>query len=246
MQVSSHPAEMAGLSKSFMERVAFLNGGPLVKSPVPWVMLTEQHRMPPTIRTVVAELFYNTQDRQLTDAESIGKREDPPYWPQIVQLFPSLAATRILCIPTAGKETRSVGTGMHSYCNMEEVDNLMEVVSKLVKLAGVDGKEVAICTMYEGQREAIDLRIRGDKDYDEIDVKNVDGYQGREKSIVLLSLVRSNKDNDFGFTTNPNRLNVSLSRSREMLIIFANFEMMRRNGKQIFKRLYRQLPIGMK
>jgi superfamily I DNA and/or RNA helicase len=68
---------------------------------------------------------------------------------------------------------------------------------------------------------------------------NVDGYQGRENDIVVLSLVRSNTSDDIGFARVPNRLNVAISRARELLIIFGNIGMFRRHKGQLWKTFIR-------
>jgi hypothetical protein len=53
-------------------------------------------------------------------------------------------------------------------------------------------------------------------------VHTIDGYQGEENDIILLSLVRSNLRSDIGFMDNRNRLVVALSRARRGLYIFGN------------------------
>ena len=53
-------------------------------------------------------------------------------------------------------------------------------------------------------------------------VYTVDGYQGEENDVILLSLVRSNMNSDIGFLENKNRLVVALSRARRGLYIFGN------------------------
>ena len=47
-----------------------------------------------------------------------------------------------------------------------------------------------------------------------IEVSTVDSYQGREKEIIVLSLVRSNASNKTGFVQDPLRLNVAITRAK--------------------------------
>jgi len=54
------------------------------------------------------------------------------------------------------------------------------------------------------------------------DIGTVDSFQGQEKDVVILDLVRANPERNIGFTLHPNRLNVALSRAREKLIIVTN------------------------
>ena len=48
-------------------------------------------------------------------------------------------------------------------------------------------------------------------DYPELEIKSVDGFQGREKEVVILSLVRSNHKQIIGFLGEKRRLNVGVT-----------------------------------
>lgn len=63
---------------------------------------------------------------------------------------------------------------------------------------------------------------------------NVDNYQGEENDIILLSLVRSNADNNIGFLKISNRVCVALSRAREGLYIFGNSNCLLGSGLQLW------------
>ena len=62
-----------------------------------------------------------------------------------------------------------------------------------------------------------------------IEVSTVDGFQGREKEVIVLSLVRSNQDKELGFVTDFRRLNVAVTRARRSLIIIADSETMEKD-----------------
>ena len=47
----------------------------------------------------------------------------------------------------------------------------------------------------------------------------MDGFQGREKEVVVLSLVRSNEEGEVGFLAEERRLNVGMTRARRALVV---------------------------
>ena len=53
----------------------------------------------------------------------------------------------------------------------------------------------------------------------EVEVRTVDGFQGREKEVVLFSAVRANRKEKLGFLTDKRRLNVGLTRARRALLV---------------------------
>lgn len=62
-----------------------------------------------------------------------------------------------------------------------------------------------------------------------VEVSTVDGFQGREKEVIVLSLVRSNQDRELGFVTDFRRLNVAVTRARRSLVIIADSETMEKD-----------------
>ena len=55
--------------------------------------------------------------------------------------------------------------------------------------------------------------------YPELEIRSVDGFQGREKEVVILSLVRSNINKNLGFIVEKRRLNVGVTRARRQLVL---------------------------
>ena len=57
---------------------------------------------------------------------------------------------------------------------------------------------------------------------DGLEIDTVDGFQGREKEAVVISLVRSNDRGEIGFLGDTRRMNVALTRARRKLIVIGD------------------------
>ncbi len=81
--------------------------------------------------------------------------------------------------------------------------------------AGVRPEDVAVIAPYAAQVRRLRelLPVAG------LEIDSVDGFQGREKEAVVLSLVRSNTENEIGFLADVRRTNVALTRARRKLIV---------------------------
>ena len=82
--------------------------------------------------------------------------------------------------------------------------------------SGLRPEEVGVVTTYSKQVELLQLNLQ---QFPGLEVKSVDGFQGREKEAVILSLVRSNRSRQLGFLVEKRRLNVAVTRARRQLVV---------------------------
>ncbi len=105
-----------------------------------------------------------------------------------------------------------------SYENEKEAKLVEIFVKELVKM-GVKEEDIGVISPYISQVKRIKTLL---EDLEEIEVKSVDGFQGREKEVILISFVRSNKKGEIGFLKDLRRLNVALTRAKRKLIAIGN------------------------
>ena len=108
--------------------------------------------------------------------------------------------------------------GSESRENPLEVKIVVKIVDTLIK-AHAKEEWIGVISPYDDQIDLLKRRIPYN-----VEVHTVDGYQGREKEIIIISFVRSNPQGELGFLTDLRRLNVSLTRGRRKLIAVGDSE----------------------
>ncbi|XP_059049259.1 NFX1-type zinc finger-containing protein 1-like [Achroia grisella] len=107
--------------------------------------------------------------------------------------------------------------------------------------------EITILSTYTGQVSLIKEMSRKYSTIREVKVTPVDNYQGEENRIIILSLVRSNRDGNIGFLSAPNRICVALSRAKEGFYLFGNMKTLQsasNTWRSISDKLQAQNAIG--
>ena len=109
-----------------------------------------------------------------------------------------------------------------SIVNHLEARIALKVATDYMK-AGVSEKDIGIISPYADQVKLISEKT-------DIEVKTVDGFQGREKEIIIISTVRSNEYGQIGFLKDLRRLNVAITRAKRKLIIIGNSDTLKSNS----------------
>lgn len=119
----------------------------------------------------------------------------------------------------------------HGRINKQEanllLDTLENYIEKIGKQRFLDERiDVGIISPYRVQTQYTRQQIRKREAFRGlrhlISVNTVDGFQGQERDIILISLVRSNEHGQIGFLSDLRRMNVAMTRARMKLIIFGN------------------------
>jgi len=204
--VLSKEAQDAGLGVSLFER--FQSN----LSDEHNVMLTTQYRMNETIMSFPSKKFY---ENRLVADESVkhGLLKDLPGVTEV-----TLTSGPFEFVDTAGKGFQEIiEPGSKSRYNPEEAEIVCHYVDELLK-AGVPGSGIAVISPYGAQTRRLRLQLKGKG----VEVNTVDGFQGREKELIILTCVRSNLEGELGFLADLRRINVAITRAKKKLIVIGD------------------------
>lgn len=169
--------------------------------------LTHQHRMCCTVGELISNSFYSGR---LKNQRSDDER---PNW--LKRKFPK----PVVWIDTGGWHDSKQG---FSFVNKKEQEVIIELLGQLHHDSGRAQRKtsVAIIAGYAAQASAIDRRVmRGSYTSLDIEINTVDSFQGREADVCLYSVTLSNTKEYLGFLRSLERLNVALSRPKDLLVI---------------------------
>ncbi|KAL1592740.1 hypothetical protein SLS60_011156 [Paraconiothyrium brasiliense] len=132
---------------------------------------------------------------------------------------------------TEDEEIKKGGKGMSlgdSKSNEAEAALVKVHVNNLTE-AGVKAEDIAVVTPYNAQLALLSGMLK--EAYPGIELGSVDGFQGREKEAVIVSLVRSNAEGEVGFLGEKRRLNVAMTRPKRHLCVIGDSETVGRGSK---------------
>jgi ATP-dependent RNA/DNA helicase IGHMBP2 len=202
--VKSFEAGKAGLSKTLFEKC-------IQHHPQTAVMLQTQYRMHEDIMRFSATYFY--ENKLLADASVASALLEPGMSP-------------FDFIDTAGCGfTEAQDPETLSRYNEEEAQFLIRQVEKLILHVGVDqwNFSIGIITPYSAQVERLIKLAEQSEELSTlasfITINTVDAFQGQERDVIAISLVRSNEKSEVGFLGDIRRVNVAMTRARKKLIM---------------------------
>ncbi|KAK4777605.1 hypothetical protein SAY87_017792 [Trapa incisa] len=183
------------------------------KAGYPVLMLKEQYRMHPQIRSFPSREFYNNE---LEDGPDISTQTERAW--HAFRCFGPFCFFDI----HEGKESQPSGSG--SRINIDEVEFIMYMYLKLVARYPVlkSSSRLAIVSPYNYQVKLFKDRFKEifkEESNKVVDIITVDGCQGREKDVVIFSCVRASKGKSIGFVADYRRMNVAITRARSSVLV---------------------------
>ncbi|XP_062076348.1 uncharacterized protein LOC133781392 [Humulus lupulus] len=204
--VKSKVSEKAGFGRSLFERLSSQNH--------PKQLLNMQYRMHPSISMFPNSLFYRSQ---LLDAASVKmKSYERSYLPG--PMFGSYSFINII----GGREQKD-GDG-RSRKNLVEVAVIMRILQKLYQAWFKSKYELSIGIVSPYAAQVVEIQTQlgfryNEKNGFQVKVKTIDGFQGGEEDIIIMSTVRCSGSHSLDFISKPQRINVALTRARHCLWI---------------------------
>lgn len=205
--IKSNDAARAGLAKTLFEKC-------IERQPQTASMLHVQYRMHEDIMRFSSRRFYHDQliAHETVQHHTLWQHEIP-----------------VEFIDTAGcgfTETQDPET--LSRYNEEEAHLLIRQVEKLVRRGDIDAwyHTLGIITPYSAQVERLVKLAEASDELvaiaTHVTINTVDAFQGQERDIIAISLVRSNDKGEVGFLGDIRRINVALTRARKKLIVIGD------------------------
>lgn len=183
------------------------------KYPFKFQLLNTQYRMNKILMKFPNEEFYNNNLKSADIVDEIT----------INNLIDCDEKESLIFIDTSHMENNEEKhlKDSKSIINEVEANIALKIAQNYLDL-GVEVKDIGIISPYADQVKLIQEKC-------EVEVKTVDGFQGREKEIIIISNVRSNKNGNIGFLNDLRRLNVAITRAKRKLIIIGNKNTLKTN-----------------
>lgn len=220
--VKSYEAMRQGLGVSLMERIVKLH-------PEAVTLLSIQYRMHEDIMQFSSDWFYHGMMQAAPEVRYRGilDLDLPIEWidTNVIADDDELAENQAFREALAGVS--------HGRINVDEALLTMQTLQSYLERIGKrrileERLDIAVISPYRAQVQYLRRLLKRTPFFNPyrglITVNTIDGFQGRESDVVLISLVRSNDDGQIGFLRDLRRMNVAMTRARMKLIIIGNAE----------------------
>ena len=245
--VKSIAALKAGLGKTLMERI-------VENKPEVVTLLRMQYRMNEEIMRFSSDWFYNNQVESAPEVKfrSILDLDVPMEW--VTEPTPNPSRSGGESEYHFGEEAYNlpscsggVGGGFvgFGYLNKTEAELTLQTLQDYFERIGKtrilnERLDVGVISPYRAQVQYLRSQLKKREYFKPfrhlISVNTVDGFQGQERDIIVISLVRSNDEGQIGFLRDLRRMNVAITRARMKLIILGDVQTMTRHP--FYKKLY--------
>ena len=225
--IKCYEAARGGLERTLMERVA-------VGKPAAVSLLKVQYRMHEEIMRFPSQWFYHGELEAAPEVRYRGILD----WD-----------TPISWIDTSGMDFKEEFVGeTFGRINKAEADLLLQQLKAyLLRIGGnriLDEKiDFGIISPYKAQVQYLRHLLKADaalKPYRHLfTVNTVDGFQGQERDVIFISLVRANDEGQIGFLSDLRRMNVAITRARMKLVILGEAETLQHHS--FYRKLLEQL-----
>lgn len=229
-------AQRQGLGVTLMERV-------VANVPTAVTLLQVQYRMSEPIMRFSSQWFYDGKMQAAPQVRhrSILDYEVPIQWIDTHPYAEMAKAGGEALQPAEGEEGKQNGDAFdfhehyvgenHGRINKAEANLTLHTLQRYIERIGVqrfldERLDIGIISPYRMQAQYLRQLIRN-RDFfrplrDSISVNTVDGFQGQERDIIVISLVRSNEAGQIGFLNDLRRMNVAMTRARQKLLVIGD------------------------
>ena len=216
--IKCYEAARGGLERTLMEKV--VSNKPAVVS-----LLKVQYRMHEEIMKFPSQWFYNGELEAAPEVRYRGilDWDTPIHW-----------------IDTSEMDFKEEFVGeTFGRINKAEADLLLSELKIYINRIGgnriLEEKiDIGIISPYKAQVQYLRSKIKADaslKPYRSLfTVNTVDGFQGQERDVIFISLVRANEEGQIGFLNDLRRMNVAITRARMKLVILGEAETLKHHG----------------
>ena len=217
-------AEREGLGRTLMQKIAHTK-------PETVSLLKIQYRMHEDIMRFSSQWFYHNELESAPEVSGRGilRLDTPIVW---------FDTSECDFTENAREETMSRVNRQEAELLVEQLRSYIQKISKERVLE--ENIDFGLISPYKAQVQYIRKLIKQDAFFKPlrrlITVHTVDGFQGQERDVILISLVRANEDGKIGFLNDLRRMNVAITRARMKLMILGDGSTLTRHA--FYKELY--------